>query len=296
MDQKILIFGSQGQLGHELTQLLSQQGRNVIAIDRGQLELTQRDRITEVISEVKPEIIINCAAYTAVDRAEQEPDLALAINKTAPETIAIAAQKINSYFIHISTDYVFDGTNSRPYREDDPPNPLGVYGKTKLAGEQAVRDYCDRALIIRTAWVYGQYGKGNFVKTMLRLGAEKDELRIVSDQIGSPTWTKDLAQAILTLLAQINPQMAGIYHYSNSGVCSWYDLAVAAIEEARQLGYPLKVKSIVPIATEDYPTPAQRPSYSVLSCQKISKLLGHHPPYWGASLKAMLGAFVNTNL
>jgi dTDP-4-dehydrorhamnose reductase len=190
--------------------------------------------------------------------------------------------------IHISTDYVFDGSQSQPYRETDPTQPLGAYGLSKQKGEAAVQAACPNHMIVRTAWVYGVQGKGNFVKTMLRLGKEREELRVVADQIGSPTWAKDLAGAIAQYATKLTPETAGIYHYTNSGVCSWYDFAVAIFEEARLLGFPLKIERVVPITTADYPTPARRPAFSVLSLQKTNALLGTIPPHWRDSLRAML--------
>ncbi|MHC5726910.1 MAG: SDR family oxidoreductase, partial [Nostoc sp.] len=167
-------------------------------------------------------------------------------------------------------------------------NPLSVYGKTKLAGEEAIRETCAHHLILRTAWVYGIFGKSNFVKTMLRLGAERQELRVVADQIGSPTWAQDIATVIAEIIPQLTPKISGTYHYTNSGVASWYDFAVAIFEEAQQLGFPLKVERIVPITTAEYPTPARRPGYSVLACEKISAILGTYPPHWRQRLRQML--------
>ncbi|MCA1995416.1 MAG: dTDP-4-dehydrorhamnose reductase, partial [Coleofasciculus sp. S288] len=204
--------------------------------------------------------------------------------------------------IHVSTDYVFDGKKNTPYTEEDTPNPINAYGQSKLLGEQGVRKTCDRHIILRTAWVYGTYGKGNFVKTMLRLGAERDELRVVVDQIGAPSWTNDIARAISAIalrfvdeqLGQVitsdtmPPVSTGIYQFTNSGAISWYDFAVAIFEEAQQLGFPLKVQRVVPISTPEYPTPAARPAYSVLSNKKISAVLGTHPSYWRQGLRRML--------
>ena len=283
---KILLTGINGQVGQELQQTLIPLGE-IIGVNRQQLDLSQPEQIKEAIATIQPDIIVNAAAYTAVDKAETETELAMAINATAPKLIAEAASKIKATVVHISTDYVFNGKNHRPYTEIDLTDPLGIYGKSKLLGEEAVRKQCDRHLIIRTAWVYGARGHGNFVKTMLRLGAERKELRVVADQIGSPTWSYDLANGIAQILSLSNLPL-GIYHFTNSGVTSWYDFAVAIFEEARKIGFSLKIEHISPITTADYPTPAQRPYYSVLDKQKISKLLGEHPPYWRTSLVAML--------
>lgn len=286
----ILIIGSTGQLGRELQQIILPQG-NAIALGRSQIDLTQPDNLRNTIAEIQPSLIINAAAYTAVDKAESEIEEAIAINATAPGIIAETAQKLETYLIHISTDYVFDGKQSHPYQETDKTNPLGVYGQTKLAGEQAIRQNCENHLIIRTAWVYGSYGKSNFVKTMLKLGTQREEIRVVADQIGSPTWARDLAEAIATIIPQLTPQIAGTYHYTNSGVASWYDFAQAIFEEASTMEYSLKIRQVIPITTADYPTPAQRPAYSVLACEKISQLLATPPPHWRQALRNMLKGF-----
>ncbi len=300
---EILLTGISGQVGQELQQTLVPVGR-IIAVNRQQLDLTQPQQISNAIATIQPDIIVNAAAYTAVDKAETEEELAMAINATAPQVIAEAAAKIQATVVHISTDYVFNGKNHLPYTETDPTDPLGVYGKSKLLGEEAVRKICDRHLIFRTAWVYGCRGHGNFIKTMLRLGAERTELKVVADQIGSPTWSYDLAMAIARMLAQLPSNLRttqapksnsgdaslpfGTYHFTNSGVASWYDLAIAIFAEAKLLGLPLKIERVIPIPTADYPTPARRPAYSVLDKQKITQVLGEHPPHWRESLTAML--------
>jgi dTDP-4-dehydrorhamnose reductase len=287
--KRILITGINGQLGQELQQTLTDY--DVIGVGRETLDLTQPDKISQMMDEVRPELVINAAAYTAVDKAESEPEITKATNAIAPGILAKEAQKMGVPLIHISTDYVFDGSQSRPYLDTDTTNPLGVYGQSKLAGEQAIRENCNLHIILRTAWVYGVGGKGNFVKTMLKLGAEREEIRVVADQVGSPTWTGDLASAIAQLLPQLSPEIAGTYHYTNSGVASWYDFAVAIFEEAKQLGFPLKVQRIIPITTADYPTPARRPAYSVLYCGKIAAVLGTHPPHWRQALRQMLAEY-----
>lgn len=285
---KILLTGSDGQVGQDLQQTLIPLGE-IVATNRQQLDLTSPDNIRQVIQEIQPDIIVNSAAYTAVDKAESEADLAFAVNGIAPAIIAEEAKKIGAFLLHISTDYVFDGTKNTPYLETDKTHPIGVYGQTKLAGEQGIEKNGDRYVILRTAWVYGTEGKGNFVKTMLRLGKEKEQLGIVSDQVGSPTWSYDIANTITQMLTQLNlAQTREIYHFTNSGVASWYDLAVATFAEAKNMGYPLKIKQVNPITTQDYPTPAKRPHYSVLSGKKTAKLLGKNAPYWRDSLKEML--------
>ena len=285
--RQILLIGKDGQLGQELQPLLAPLGE-VKSVGRDTLDLSDPGAIANRVADVKPDLIVNAAAYTAVDKAESEPDLAMAINGTAPGILAKQAEQLGATLIHVSTDYVFDGSQSHPYRETDPTQPLGVYGKSKEAGEQAILETAASAAIVRTAWVYGVGGKGNFVKTMLRLGKDREDLRVVCDQVGSPTWTGDLAKAIVDLSGKINPETAGIYHYTNSGVTSWYDLAVATFEEAETLGFPLKVRRVAPISTAEYPTPARRPAYSVLNTKKISAILETDPPHWRQSLRKML--------
>jgi dTDP-4-dehydrorhamnose reductase len=285
----ILLIGCTGQLGQELQQTLAPSYENIIAVGRPTIDLAQPNKLSQLLGELQPQMVINAAAYTAVDKAETEPELAKAINGTALSILAQEAQKLKAFLIHISTDYVFDGCQSHPYQEIEPTNPLNVYGQSKLLGEEAIRKNCDRHLILRTSWVYGTHGKSNFVKTMLRLGAEREEIRVVADQIGSPTWTGDIASAIARLIPQLkSPDNSGIYHYTNSGVASWYDFAVAIFEEAYQLGFPLKVRRVIPITTADYPTPAKRPAYSVLSCAKISAVLETPAPHWRHALRQML--------
>ena len=298
---RILLIGCQGQVGQELQAQLPVLGE-MMALSRSDIDLSQPDRLHAQVLALQPNWIINAAAYTAVDQAETDIELATTINGVAPRILAEAAQALEATIVHLSTDYVFDGTKGSPYTEEDPTYPLSVYGRTKLMGEQGVREGCDRHILLRTAWVYGAKGKGNFVKTMLRLGVEREELRVVADQIGTPTWARDLAVAISHLLQTLmatspaeRMPLYGTYHFTNSGVASWYDLAIAIFAEAQQLGIPLKVKQVVPITTPDYPTPAQRPSYSVLACSKITQLLGSHPPYWRTSLMQLLTAMTEVS-
>jgi len=298
-----LLIGGAGQVGRELQATLSSLG-TVLVVERPQLDLTQPDKIRQFMREVQPRLTVNATAYTAVDKAESDTEVAMAVNAIAPGIFAEESQQLGSTLVHLSTDYVFDGTQSHPYIETDATHPLGVYGQSKLVGEQAIQAACDDYVILRTAWVYGIYGKGNFVKTMLRLGEEREEIRVVADQIGSPTWARHLAQTVAQLAhrglpgqtqpdpAQPNssppPIEAGIYHYTNSGVASWYDFAVAIFEEARSHGFAVKVKRIIPITTAEYPTTARRPAYSVLSCAKIAAVLGTQPPHWREGLRQML--------
>ena len=289
--KKVLLIGAKGQVGQELQVTLPFLGE-VISIGREELDLTNSEKISQLIREIHPDYLVNAAAYTAVDKAETEPDLAYSINAIAPKIMAESAEKIKAKFLHISTDYVFDGRKNTPYLETDLTNPLGVYGQSKLRGEEEIKTVNSQAIILRTAWVYGSYGKSNFVKTMLRLGKEREELKVVVDQVGSPTWAKDIATAITHLLINVdNPP--GIYNFTNSGVASWFDLTKAIFEEAKISGIPLKIQRVIPITTAEYPTPAVRPAYSVLSGQKISQQLDYIPPYWRDSLKAMLNQLFN---
>ena len=288
---KILLIGSTGQVGQELLKTLKPLGE-LVSLTRKQLDLSKYDEIEKAIISIEPDTIVNAAAYTAVDKAQTDVETAMAINKDAPKAMAQAASKIGGNLVHISTDYVFDGKNNTPYKEEDTTNPLGVYGKSKLLGEEGVRD-CDRYIILRTAWVYGAKGHGNFVKTMLRLGAQREELKVVADQIGSPTWSYDIADAIANLID--NDVASGIYNFSCSGVASWYDFAVAIFEEAANLGFPLKIKTVFPITTAQFPTPTERPSYSVLSKGKYIDTLGIYPPHWRDSLRKMLAELKSLN-
>ncbi len=281
----ILVTGIKGQLGAEVGAFLSPLGK-IIGVGREKLDLAKPEHIREAIAQIKPHIIVNCGAYTGVDKAESESDLAYQINGVAPTVLAQEGEKLRATLVHISTDYVFDGTKNTPYLETDPTHPMGVYGKSKVAGEEGIRQTGAHSYILRTAWVYGRKGKGNFVKTMVRLGREREELRVVMDQVGTPTWTEDIAKAIASLLQQDSPP--GTYHFTNSGVTSWYDFAVAIFEEAQLLGFPLQVKRVVPITTSEYPTPASRPAYSVLDTRKLGAVLGKYPPHWRVALRKML--------
>jgi len=290
---RILLLGKDGQLGQDLQLKLAAQGE-IVCYGRDTLDLENAHSIRQVMRQIQPNIIVNAAAYTAVDQAESEPERAIAINGTAPTILAEEAQKLGAALLHVSTDYVFDGRKNTPYLEEDTPHPIGAYGQSKWLGEKGIQQSCDRYVILRTAWVYGVGGKGNFVKTMLRLGADREELRVVVDQVGSPTWTGDLAgviaQFITHLYSDMDTQhpMTGIYHFTNSGAISWYDFAVAIFEEAVALDFPLKLQRVIPITTAEYPTPASRPAYSVLSNKKTSTLLGSYAPHWRQGLRQML--------
>jgi dTDP-4-dehydrorhamnose reductase len=281
---RVLIAGSLGQLGNELCASVPE-GVEVLAIDRAEVDITDRDAVYRYIQTAMPAVIINAAAYTAVDKAESERDLAYAVNADGAENLALAAARIKARLIHISTDFIFDGKQSHPYRPQDEARPLSVYGSSKLDGETAVLKACPGAVIIRTAWVYSCFG-ANFVKTMLKLMAEREQLNVVSDQVGSPTWAAGLAALVWRFVAMQGSK--GIYHWSDAGVASWYDFAVAIHEEATALGLLTKACTIRPILTQEYPTPAARPAYSVLdksACWQVSKL---EPVHWRVSLRAML--------
>ena len=273
-----LITGAHGQLGQSLHSLLGDRG---LYVDRDVLDIGDAAQVESSLRQHRPECVINCAAYTAVDKAESDRDAAAQANAAGPANLAKAAGLLQIPLIHVSTDYVFDGTACRPYREDDVPCPQSVYGLTKLAGERAVLQYAETAAVVRTAWLYSVTGN-NFVKTMRRLGRERDTIRVVADQVGTPTYAPDLAAALLSLVDLIKPGTREIYHYTNEGVCSWYDFAVAIMELS---GLHCKVE---PIRSEEYPTPAQRPAYSVLDKSKIRSLLPQGIPYWRNSLKQCL--------
>jgi dTDP-4-dehydrorhamnose reductase len=286
---RILITGADGQVGSELTRCLGKNAE-IIALNRQNCDLSQIDKLAATIESFNPSIIINAAAYTAVDRAETEPELAQIINGAVPSILATVAKQLDLPFVHISTDYVFNGRNCTPYLEADLTAPVSVYGKTKLEGEQHLARIGGKYLNLRTAWVYGCHGKGNFVKTMLRLGETRPEIRVVADQIGTPTWAKTIAMTIGELIPQLTQGNleSGTYHLTNSGVASWYDFAVAIFDEARSLGFPLQVKHVIPISTVEYPTPAVRPAYSVLSNRKLSGVIDRSLPHWRHDLSAML--------
>lgn len=250
---KVVVTGAKGQLGIDLVDLLSDRGYEVYGYGREELDITNFDQVHQVISKVKPDVVIHAAAYTKVDLAESEPDQAFFINAYGTRNVAVVSEVVGAKLVYISTDYVFDGMATTPYNEFAPTNPLSVYGKSKLAGEQFVRDLHSKFFIVRTSWVYGKHGN-NFVKTMLKLAKERDELMVVNDQIGCPTYTVDLANCILEL---IQTEKYGVYHVSNSGYCSWYEFAKAIFEEA---GIEVKVN---PCTTKEFPRPAPRPMYSV---------------------------------
>lgn len=278
---KILVTGADGQLGTELRGLAKASGMGWDFTDVGELDITDAEATARYVADTTPDILLNAAAYTAVDRAEDDLDRARAINASGPLNLAKAAQTSGIRLVQISTDFVFDGQKSTPYTEDDTPNPLSAYGKTKLEGEKAVLETSGNGVIVRTSWLYSAHGS-NFVKTMLRLGREKESLNVVDDQVGSPTWARDLAQALIAILPRLDNTGPEIYHYCNSGTASWYDFADAVMTLA---GLTCEVH---PIATAEYPTPAPRPAYSKMSTRKIRDRFGLVIPHWRRSLASLL--------
>jgi dTDP-4-dehydrorhamnose reductase len=281
---RVAVTGAAGQLGTDLCRRLRAAGHEAVALTRSDLDLAHPEQVRETISALAPDWVVNCAAYTQVDRAESEAEQAFAVNRDGARALAQAVARTNGRLLQVSTDFVFDGSQSHPYREEDAASPLGVYGRSKWEGEQAVLDRLPEALIVRTAWVHGAHGQ-NFVKTILRLASERERLTIVDDQVGSPSWTGDIATALVRLMEQ---QAAGVFHYTNEGVASWYDFAWAILEEARGLGLLVKDCELVPIPTSAYPTPARRPAYSVLSKEKIRACLGTAIPHWREGLQSMM--------
>lgn len=284
---RILLTGKTGQVGYELERSLQGLGE-IIAVDRSQMDLSDLDQVRDVIRNVKPDLIVNPAAYTAVDKAESEPELAMRVNGEAPAVMAQEAKKIGAALIHYSTDYVFDGDKGAPYIENDQTNPINVYGKTKLAGEKAIQDAGIPYLILRTSWVYGARGK-NFLSTILRLAQERDELRIVGDQFGAPTWSRTIAEITAHILsrAQAAGDQAvwweackGTYHLTAQGSTSWAGFTQQILDNAQSS----KSVKVSPITTAEYPLPAKRPCYSVMSCEKLAEKFCL-PPTWDAALR-----------
>ena len=282
---KILLTGCNGQLGRELKRSLASLGE-LVTCDRGQLDLAKPDALRDAVRAIAPAVIVNAAAYTAVDKAEAEPAVADAINAVAPGILAGEARRLGALLIHYSTDYVFDGAKPAPYTEDDVPAPLSAYGRSKHRGELAIAAAGGRHLILRTSWVYGLHG-ANFMKTMLRLGKERDELRanlrVVGDQIGAPTWTRHLADATALILARHdNPD--GLYHLAAAGETSWHGYAEAVFEEAQRAGLMEKIPVVHRITSADYPLPAPRPANSRLDCSRFARDFGLALPDWRTGL------------
>tara|TARA_B110000503_G_scaffold12539_1_gene17068 strand:+ start:11261 stop:12145 length:885 start_codon:yes stop_codon:yes gene_type:complete len=290
---KVLITGSNGQLGSEIKGLASDyKSLDIVLKDLPELDICNFNELQSFIAENNINVVINCAAYTAVDKAEQDAEIAEEVNSKGVLNLVNALQSVNGKLIHISTDYVFDGNNYLPYEESDPVSPIGVYGKTKRAGELAVINGVIDSIVIRTSWLYSSYGN-NFVKTMLRLGNEKENLGVIYDQVGTPTYARDLAKTCLEILcgdSSVNISKNGnLYHYSNEGVASWYDFAIFIMELG---GESCKVK---PIQTKDYPATAKRPHYSVLNKSKIKLDFKIEIPYWRDSLRDCIEKIITIN-
>lgn len=287
MKQKVLVLGAGGQLGRELQRTLPT-GVDCAPRTRAELDISDAAAVADCLRGISPQLVINAAAYTAVDKAESEPAEAHRGNAEGPGVLANACSQQGIRLIHISTDFVFDGAASRPYSPQAATAPLGEYGRSKREGEVAVQRVLPQALILRTGWVYSSFG-GNFVKTMLRLMGERDELGVVMDQVGTPTWAHGLAQAVWA--AAQRPQLSGFYHWSDAGVCSWYDFAVAIYEEASAQGLLSKPVTIRPIAAAAYPTPAQRPAYSVLDKTSSWRDFAMEGVHWRQQLREMLADY-----
>lgn len=282
---RVLLTGAYGQVGWELIRC-APEGVELLATDADTLDITRAEAVSSRVEDFRPDLILNCAAYTAVDRAEEESEVAFAVNREGASNLARAASAIGARMVHYSTDFVFGGDQGSPYRPEDRTGPLSVYGESKREGEVAVLDALgDGALVIRSSWLYSTHG-GNFVKTMLRLMAERDELKVVTDQVGVPTYAADLARA--TWLLVDRPAAKRILHVTNSGVASWYDFAMAIRDEALALGMLGSPPKVLPIPTSGYPVSANRPPYSVLDSGRAWGLLGSPLPHWRASLAGML--------
>jgi dTDP-4-dehydrorhamnose reductase len=283
---KLLVIGANGQVGYELMRVLPELG-DVSGVDFPEVDLSKPMQLRQLIADARPAVLVNAAAYTAVDKAETEPDLVLAVNGHAPGVMAEEMTRLGGLLVHYSTDYVYDGAKAGPYVETDAPNPLSVYGRSKLAGDLAVQASAARHLIFRTSWVYGARGS-NFLLTMLRLFDVRPELRIVDDQVGAPTWCRHLAQstahALRVLEGRADRQpLSGVYHLTAGGVTSWFGFA-SAIRDLRYPGQSGRMPKLVPIPTAEYPLPAQRPANSVLSNEKLRRTFGINQPDWRAQL------------
>ena len=277
---KVLITGAGGMTGAELVRQAAERSWDVVALEKADLDITDADAVEGIIGHARPDVIINAAAYTAVDAAEHDAESAMAVNAAGAQNIARAAKINASQILHISTDYVFDGEGTEPYLPDDRPAPINVYGESKLAGEIAVRDACPEHVIVRTSWVYSHEGK-NFLRTMLRLGSEKSEIKVVNDQRGCPTSSQDLAHALLCAASlMMRSYVSGTYHFCNAGATTWFDFAKAIFAE-RESPSP----SVVPISTSEYPTPAKRPRWSVLDTESFQLAFGVEPRPWREALK-----------
>ncbi|TBV79889.1 MAG: dTDP-4-dehydrorhamnose reductase [Desulfobulbaceae bacterium] len=287
---RVLVTGAKGQVGAEIVRQGRNLGLDMMATGRAALDITRQDAVNRFIQAQQPDIVINAAAYTAVDRAESEPEPAYAVNRDGAACLARACAANNIPLLHLSTDYIFDGRQQGAYSETDPPNPQGIYGKSKLAGDRAIESILEQHLILRVSWVFGVDGN-NFVKTMLRLGKERDVLKVVADQHGGPTWAGAIAETLLGLVKRRGDGEAiswGTYHYSGQPVTTWQAFAKAIFEQADKLGMIDRQPRVEPITTAEYPTPAQRPLNSVFDCHKITQVLGISQPDWRTGLDKVL--------
>jgi len=292
---QLLVTGSDGQLGWELCRQGKDRGYDLIPLDLPVFDITDQHAVYSAVSRSNADIVINAAAYTAVDKAESEIDIAFAVNRDGPSYLASACAEVHIPLIHISTDYVFDGSKEGPYLETDLAAPIGVYGKSKAEGEDKVRSNLKEHIIIRTSWLYGVHGN-NFVKTMLRLGKEREELRVVDDQHGCPTFAADLAEAVLTVASLIDKGEIiswGTYHYCGDGRTTWFSFASKIFEIAKTYD-TFKLKKLIPISTSEYPTPAKRPANSVLDCTLLERNFGISPKPWSESLARMISELYHT--
>jgi dTDP-4-dehydrorhamnose reductase len=284
---RVLLFGANGQVGSECQKVFQKMGWNVLAFTRKDADFSKPDAVYAKIKDIKPDVVVNACAYTAVDKAESESELANLVNAESVGAMGKACNELEIPTIHISTDYVFNGTAKAPYKEDASVAPMGVYGQSKLAGEQKLQVENPKHIILRTSWVFSANGN-NFVKTMLRLGAERDELGVVGDQFGCPTYAGDIAESIAGVLVSLQEDKQfsawGLYNCSNSGACSWYDFALATFKAGVQAELLLKAPKVNSINTNQYPTPTARPAYSVLDCTKLEALLGKTMPHWQIGL------------
>jgi len=287
---KVVLFGAAGQVGSDCAKALLAAGYELVPLTRHDVDFAQPERVANKINELKPDVVINACAYTAVDKAEAEKELADLVNHQSVASMATICERLSLPLIHLSTDYVFDGQSRRPYDEEDSVSPLGVYGSSKLAGEQAIQKRMSRYIILRTSWVFGEQGN-NFVKTMLRVGGVRDELSVVNDQFGRPSYAGDIVSVILFFVERYVLQKElpwGIYHCSSEGETSWYEFAKTIFELADECGLIEKKPRVLPIPTVDYPTPAPRPAYSILATDKLRDLMGQSLPHWREGLSAFL--------
>ncbi len=285
---KILVFGKNGQLAHSIAQTFT--NSNIHFVSQHDLDLRLSAAIVPFVKDQQPTLVINAAAYTQVDLAETQKSDAESVNVEAPKMLAMACEALKIPLIHFSTDYVFDGAKTVPYTETDIPGPLNFYGETKLLGEKAVQEHCEKHLIFRVSWLYSEHGK-NFFLTMMKLGTERQQLKIVHDQVGAPTYTLEIAKMLAHTLPEIDNKW-GLYHFANQGTATWYEFAMEIFKQARLNGLPLRVDTVEPIATSQYPTPALRPANSRLSTSKFESAFSYRPAMWSNALSSCFSAYM----